>query len=453
MDANTALQYGDSATAALNGSSAGVNDAYRQYQQAVKSKQQEMQPAMQQYNKVADAPRHAIPDQKPVGAAPKQEDLQKDSQGWITALAALSSVVGSRGRARGTGALKAFAGGMKGLQQGNQQAFEDSLKTWKADSDAIIADNKMLLDKYKAVMDDRSLTEAEADQKMKMIAYEHNDDINMKAENYHQRVAMYDIKERAAEKLQEHNEKLQEKAQAIKDSTYSPEEIEYYAKELNAGDKSVLANAGRTAAAAFNVANVRKAAAELNLKNGITPEKQAMVDADYIAKTAGLKSVETRGANIAMFADEAANQFKLLRAASEALPRSELKPLSKMEVDYANNTGSIAAAKYVATIQAAVNTYTKALAGAGISTDAAKDHAYGVLDQYGSNGQIQGALDVMTQEMQTAIDAPDDIRAKIMGTAAPSKAIPSTGGEAPEGTIIHNGSVTKIKKGGQWVNQ
>lgn len=404
---------------------------YTEAQKALVSKESaQMQPAVQKFNAVADSPKPAPPDQQKAPPAPNNDNFANDAQDWMTAMSAFSALAGAFSRGHATTALNSFAAGVNGFKQGNQQAFEDATKSWEGSNKAILENNKMLQDKYLEVLNERQLTEGEQTEKLKMIAAQYHDEMMFNSDTIAQKTKLMEIREQMAGRMEMARNKVQEKTDALKADIMTPDEVDYYAGLKNAGDKAAVGSATRGPAGQQNYNAILKRAAQLNNESGVTPQQQAMKDADYIAKTAGLKSVEQRGANVAMFADEAKNQFSILRKLSDELPRSEVKPISKMELDYENNTGSIPATKYITAIQASVNTYTKALAGAGVSTDAAKEHAYKILDQYGSDGQIQGALDIMTQEMQTAIDAPDNIRARIMGTEA--KAPPSAA-PAPSG--------------------
>lgn len=204
MDANAALNGGDS-NAALNG-------AYGAYQGTVEKEHAAMQPAMEKFNTAVDSPKPALPNLQKPTAAPDANSFNRDAQGWISAMAVFSSLIGARGRSHGTGALKAFAAGTKGLQEGNQQAFDNAYKTWKGDTEAMIEANKVEMDKYKNVMNDRSLTEQEASDQIKMIAYEHKDGVMMAADKYDHQMAIVEAKAKAEAGVNTYIEKMDAKA-------------------------------------------------------------------------------------------------------------------------------------------------------------------------------------------------------------------------------------------------
>jgi len=85
------------------------------------------------------------------------------------------------------------------------------------------------MDKYKAVMDDRNLTEQEQQMKIKMIAYEHQDEIMMAAENFHQQTAITAAKQKAETGVETYFEKLQAKQE--QEQQAQTQEIEKYKQD------------------------------------------------------------------------------------------------------------------------------------------------------------------------------------------------------------------------------
>lgn len=78
-------------------------------------------------------------------------------QGWIGAITALAALAGAGARGNATTALTAFAGGMKGLMQGNQQGFKNNLETWEASTKKLLADNQAKLDQYDLIMKNKKM--------------------------------------------------------------------------------------------------------------------------------------------------------------------------------------------------------------------------------------------------------------------------------------------------------
>lgn len=211
MDANSALQYSDPAAAALNGSVSSVTAANRNLQSTLKQEDAAMQPSMEKFKQISSTTPPAPPTPKQAPPAPEASDFTKDGQAWVSAIAALSSLIGARGRARGTGALKAFAGGVKGLQAGEQQAFDNSYKSWKANSDAMFKENDEEMAKYKAVIDNRELSEAEAQQQMKMVGYEYQNKVMSDTHTADQAFAVYDSIVKARTSAESYVNKLEAK--------------------------------------------------------------------------------------------------------------------------------------------------------------------------------------------------------------------------------------------------
>lgn len=79
-------------------------------------------------------------------------------QGWMGAFAALAALAGGGARGNATTALNAFAGGIKGLMQGNQELFKNNMETWEASSRKVLADNQAKLDQYDLIMRNKKMS-------------------------------------------------------------------------------------------------------------------------------------------------------------------------------------------------------------------------------------------------------------------------------------------------------
>jgi len=224
MDADSALN-GGSANSALN----GVAGAYKNVQNVIGQQEAASKPAIQKFQQATAQPLPPQPVMKKAPTAPDAQEIQKDSQGWISALSAFAALIGSRGRARGTGALKAYAAGLKGIQDGNQQAFDNSYKKWKADTDAMLADNKAEVDKYNAILENRKLTESEAMQEMKMVAAEYENRTMLAMDTYHQAAALRDSIVKARVGAEVFIDKLD--ARAKEQQKIQDEKMEKYAND------------------------------------------------------------------------------------------------------------------------------------------------------------------------------------------------------------------------------
>lgn len=212
MDANSALQYGDAGTAALSGTPASVAAANKNLGSVLNQETAAMEPAIARYKGIAEKPLPTPPEPKKAPPAPDEQDFAKASQGWVQALAVMSALIGARGRAHGTGALKAFAAGMNGIQQGNQQAFKDAYTKWDADTKAMQKENDEEMAKYKAVIDNRELSEQEAANELKLIGYEYQNKVMMATTTAQQAFAVYDSIVKARTSMDQYVAKLKAKA-------------------------------------------------------------------------------------------------------------------------------------------------------------------------------------------------------------------------------------------------
>lgn len=426
MDANSALQYSDPASAAMNGGMglpAPVQQARARLQADVAAEKKEMAPEVQKIKDVEATPHPEQPDLQKSPAAPKAADYSKDGQAWVGALAAMSAIIGARGRARGTGALKAYAAGLKGVQEGNQQAFDNSLKEWQANTKAILDDNKTELDKFKTVMDDRSLTEQEASDAIKVIAAEHQDSIMIDAKDLEQQMKLYDIREQQAARLQEHTEKQQEKADAIKDATWTPEEQLQYAQQWNAGDKAGVTAAARAAgpAGGMNINGIKKMAADMNIKNGVTGEMQANIDSQYAAKRAGMSQEQRSiGLRAGPTLVGSAELESLIPATKESVKKLDLTKYPSVNAlinsaEYQNGDPDIVEA--ATNIQEVQNAYASILKRGGQQTDAANAAAEHLVNIGMAEGQVDRILDTMSANAARIMKGVSNAKAGRVGDA------------------------------------
>lgn len=161
-------------------------------QSDISAAEKEMQPSVDKFKQTAAQPMPQAPAAPKATPAPEMKQIQEDSQGWISAMSVLSALVGGRGRAKGTGALQAYAAGLNGIREGNQQAFENSYKTWKANQDAMFKEADEEMNRYKAVLEDRKMTENEQIQAINVIGAEHENTLMSDAKDVAQAGAVYD---------------------------------------------------------------------------------------------------------------------------------------------------------------------------------------------------------------------------------------------------------------------
>lgn len=403
MDADTALQYGDPASAALNGSLSSVQNANKTLQGTLQQEDKAMQPALDKFKATAAQPMPQPPTPQKATPAPNAQDFNKDAQGWVTALAAFAALIGARGRARGTGALKAFAAGVNGVKQGSQQAFDNATKTWKENTEAMMKENDEELAKYKAVLENRELSEAEAQQQMKMIGYEYQNKVMSETHTADQAFAVYDsiVKARASvsaanakmEAKAEEQKKIQEKATADAEKKYqdwkqTPKAImdaDAMAKGLP--PSYYIRGRGKDAEQQFQF--VQQLAAERHPGLDLAEATE-----DYKAASAALRSFGNgKQADTVRSFNVAYNHADVLNSLVDALHNKDFQAFNSAQQRFAQEFGSAAPTNFEAVKGIFADEVNKAaVGGAGALGD--REQLRDNISRAASPEQLKGAIDV-----------------------------------------------------------
>jgi hypothetical protein len=432
MDANAALQYGDSASAALNGVgvppalNANYNRARTQYQTDLNSEQAAEQPAMQRYRATTAQPMPDVPDPKRASPAPDAAQFNKDAQGWVSALAVLSSLIGARGRARGTGALKAFAGGMKGLQEGNQQAFDNAYKTWKAESDAMFKEHDEEMEKYQAVLKNRDLTEAEQVQEINMIGHGYQNKLTMDAKDMGQAGAMVDSAVKAELGARSMVEKI-EARKAAQDAIQA-EQDKKINNVVSSFDKlqptDIVPGFGLTKAAVMdkvhgldsglNYSDVGISMRTMNnplrdlvdsVRSANSPTDRAQAKLEYLGKQqeerVGAKNLES----MEVATTRLDRSLPLLMEQVRAVDPGRFKSWNEFENYLAENTGDPKIVKLRQAVQDTKTDFQVVQAKGGQITDRVRADSDAILNSAWATGQFEGAVDIMQKTSKNQMAA------------------------------------------------
>lgn len=469
MDVDTALN-GGTANAALNGAGARYQQALGQAKGAVSAESKAEQPAVQRMQQVVSQPPPATPNLGKSPTAPDPQQIQKDSQAWMTAISAMAALFGARGRARGTGALKSYAAGLKGIQEGNQQAFDNSLKKWKADTEAMQADNKTELEKYDAILKNRDLTESEAMMEFKMIAAEHQNQTGLAMENLHQAAAFRDSLEHAmlsfdyAQKKTEAHAAAKEKE--LQDAADKQAAVFSNIDKMNPNDR--VPGTNLTVAALKQKQQQYSVDASVLARGGMPmADKGAVMDYDafvnhaaektggevealqagFKADSASLVQLQKQADAAISFEHTAQDNFKLaMQLAPEAVPN--LGPLmNRWVMEGETMLGDKTIPAYQQALISAVNEYAKIQSGAtgaaGSTVDARKD-ARDHFSTYFNVGQLKPLVDVATKEMGNREleynKRIEDIKGRISGKTE------TDGANSPQGGAVDLYDKWGIKK-------
>lgn len=148
------------------------------------------------------------PEQQRLPAPPSMDPqrYQQNALAFVGVMAVMGALAGKFTRNAGNASLNAFAGAVKGFQTGNLEAYEQKSKEWQQTTEQMLKNNKMVLDKYRAVLDNKSLNIEQQMMASKLIAAEYQDKIAfdaLDAGNYTMFAQLYDKKVRAQDKTVE----------------------------------------------------------------------------------------------------------------------------------------------------------------------------------------------------------------------------------------------------------
>jgi cobalamin biosynthesis protein CobT len=82
---------------------------------------------------------------------------------------------------------------------------------------------------------------------------------------------------------------------------------------------------------------------------------------------------------------------------------------------YQKGTSSPELASFVAATNSLVNAYVRAVSPTGVPTDAMREHAYEMLNSAQSPEAYSAVINTMKQEMQSALNAPEQVRKELRG--------------------------------------
>ena len=455
----TALN-GGGATAALNGApadlTARMNAAKSQYQTDLASEDKAMQPAIQKFQQQSAQPIPAPPEPKKAAAAPDAQQFNKDAQGWVVALSALSALVGARGRGRGTAALNAFAAGMKGIQDGKQQAFKDAYETWKGETEQMDKENAQEMDKYKAVLSNRELSTQEAFDQIKMIGYEHQNKLMMDAKDYDQATAMVDSYQKAKFSVDLANAKLDAKAnEALRQQKEKDDRQDAVLEHFSTlKPTDIVPGYGITKAAVMDKVNGLKSGLNypdvgISMRGTNNPLKdlvdsiKASTDAGgsraeeklgYMEQQTEAKAIAARSAPAKIAVKEMDRLAQPMVDAIKKLDPSQYPDLNSLKNAVEKKAGGADVVKANLAVQEFKNAFTNLMIRNGVPTDAARGKADAIMDTNFNLSQIEGVRDQAKISGAAVLDALADAKGGITGKTAESTPTGGIPADAPTAT-------------------
>lgn len=191
---------------------------------------------------------------------------------------------------------------------------------------------------------------------------------------------------------------------------FTPQALEFTAKQYLSGDRQAVQGFARNATARIALQNtiVEEAA-----KRGMSPEQTASKMAEFAGTIAGSRTVGQRAANISLAATEAQEMLGIVKETSDKFSRTQFVPWNMAVKAWESGTGSPEISEFGAAVNALVNVYARAINPTGVPTVSDKEHARAVINVVQSPAQVNAVLGIINRELEIAKRAPATVREGI----------------------------------------
>ena len=375
------------------------------------------------------------PEQQKIGPAPDAKEYQKNSKEFLGAMAVLGAVASAFTRRQGTAALSAFAGAVNGWQSGNLQAYEEAAKKWEQDTKATLDNNRMIMEKYKLALENRKMNIDEQMSQIQLISTQYHDKIMYDAaaaKNYTLVAQVYEKNHEfttkatdAAGKLQEKRDEQKQKNEQSAAYWLSPEGQTRFAQlppVQQAAVKQLIDIFAQKAVGKSAVAQDRQQYInEYTAEHGAAPTSDQITswEGERAGKTAEGAAVGRRAGGISIAVDEAHQTIPNVMAAAEKSAGKGYAIWNKLENRWNVQKGDEDFAFYVQQINSLINVYGRVISGGGKGTVSDLEHAREMLNPNMPLSAVKGSLRGFSTEVDIAEKAPDRVRSRMKGSAAP----------------------------------
>jgi len=250
----------------------------------------------------------------------------------------------------------------------------------------------------------------------------------------------------------------------------SPDAVKLLARQYEMGDPAAITSMPRGGPARIQVEN--QIAEDMkgidDASRQIVMNRLRMAEAQSAARSAGRITMNTE-----LYVKAAEGAGKLVVDASKAFPRTNFPKINDALAAYERNTGDPNIIRFGASINALLNEYGKMSnpTGTGIH-DADKDRLARILDTGLSQGQIEGAVQMIVAEGRNISDAAMKAQYDVLSslapappgqqaspapaaspssTALPTDLPPATGLKEGAQAKDESGKVVAVIRNGQWV--
>ena len=197
------------------------------------------------------------------------------------------------------------------------------------------------------------------------------------------------------------------------------------ADQYLSGDKSVLANLGRGTQGAKNIVLLRQEIASQARDRGMSGADIAKVMAQFSGLTASARTIGNIGGKVDYGVNELLQSIPLAQSSSDALPRGQFVPLTRIQQMIQRGTASPELKDFAIKTNAVINAYNLVAGRAGTDVEQRRHNA-SLLQTADSPQAYKAALAAMATEGKVAQSASrttmDEIGTKPMPTLSPEQA-------------------------------
>lgn len=388
---------------------------------------------------------------------------QQNAMAFVGVMAVLGALSGRFTRNAGNASLNAFAGAVNGWKQGNLDAYNQKSKEWEQTTKQMLLNNKMVLDKYKAILANKSLNIEQQMAAAKLVAAEYQDSIAfnaLDAGNYTMFAQLYDKQTAAQDKAVDSFLKLSgdrfhetEQNQAKARQLETPEgqawmqtlppadqlKLQGFLKVYGSGAPKLSTeetgvtleadaaryrktgqlppNMGRGIQGAQQATAIRQRAVQQEIEEGGDPKEWPTHWQQFRAEGAGLAreqgAIGQRAGNIALAVQESHDTIPRVRELAKQNAGNGVATWNSLENKWLVESGDANFQEYVTQLNSLINLYGRVISSGGKGTVSDLEHARELANPNMPLSGVEGSLKAMEFEIEVAKNAPEKVREEI----------------------------------------
>lgn len=341
-------------------------------------------------------------------AAPKPIVDPDDYSKLSAALVGIAMIAGAKS-GNWLAAASSLNGALQGHLEGNQDKADREWQKYQADYDKAVEQHREQQQEYLDVLNNKRLSINQKFDQWRMIASKYDDQQMLalaRQKHYDAVTAAIMSKDEHIATLSVSKEKVDNALNKTRDAqgNLTSEAIGSIAEQMEAGDTTAILGLSKQ-----DKEKVRNRMADDAQIRGTTGADQAARNANFVGVKAGERTLGTRQANIDSAVTEAQKILPILRAASDAVPRSKVTSLNQLIQIAERGTSDTALLRLAQAARSFANIYTRAVVpGASGVTD--REESIKNLPTFTDQASFNGVLDIMDQEMQAAKESPAAVR-------------------------------------------